>query len=463
MPVDPVELLELFVPLVPVVELVDDDDALLEVETELELELELELVIEADVELLAEVEVLPVVALELPGVPVDALTVEATPVVEVLVVFALEPFVLLELLFVSPQADTTTARTRAKWRMDRLSRDCRMSCLARPKARLVSAHQDNSSHSDDPDRGQTMGLTDRLKQFVKKQGGAAEEEESILQELIRPESLTHIVDIGANPIDGAPPYQAMLSRGLCRVTGFEPQPAALAALEKVKGPHEKYLPDAVGDGKSHTLRQCKGSGMSSLFAPEPRVLSLFPFLADLAKVESEISVQTRRLDDIAELDRMDFLKIDIQGAELSVFQGGVEKLKAVVGLQTEVSFLPLYRGQPVFGEVDLELRKQGFIPHSFVGVKHWPIAPFAYDEDALKPIRQVLEADVVYIRDITQPEMLSVEQWKHLAMIAEQVYRSYDLVVRCLKNLEQRKAIESARIARYVDWLRAKGVLATAG
>ena len=32
-----------------------------------------------------------------------------------------------------------------------------------------------------------------------------------------------VVDIGANPIDGDPPYRLLLDAGLCRVTGFEPQ------------------------------------------------------------------------------------------------------------------------------------------------------------------------------------------------------------------------------------------------
>ena len=48
--------------------------------------------------------------------------------------------------------------------------------------------------------------------------------------------LTAIVDVGANPIEGDPPYVEMLHAGLCTLTGFEPQPEALAALEREKGP-----------------------------------------------------------------------------------------------------------------------------------------------------------------------------------------------------------------------------------
>jgi hypothetical protein len=48
--------------------------------------------------------------------------------------------------------------------------------------------------------------------------------------------------------------------------------------------------------------------------------------------------------------------------------------KAVV-IQTEVSFIALYKGQPVFGDIDLELRKSGFVPHAFAAINKRMIAP----------------------------------------------------------------------------------------
>ena len=45
-----------------------------------------------------------------------------------------------------------------------------------------------------------------------------------LLDLLKPQRITEIVDIGANPIDGDPPYKPMLRAGeICKVTGFEPQ------------------------------------------------------------------------------------------------------------------------------------------------------------------------------------------------------------------------------------------------
>jgi hypothetical protein len=53
----------------------------------------------------------------------------------------------------------------------------------------------------------------------------------LLTDILRPERPTAIVDVGANPIDGDPPYKAMLRLGLCDVVGFEPQPETLARLD----------------------------------------------------------------------------------------------------------------------------------------------------------------------------------------------------------------------------------------
>ena len=112
--------------------------------------------------------------------------------------------------------------------------------------------------------------------------------------LLRPERLTGIVDIGANPIDGDPPYKPMLDAGLCQVTGFEPQADALKQLRARAGPNERYLPDAVGDGRAHTLNFCRAPGMTSLLEPDPATLALFQALEPLAQVQRRVKVKTRR-------------------------------------------------------------------------------------------------------------------------------------------------------------------------
>ena len=136
----------------------------------------------------------------------------------------------------------------------------------------------------------------------------------------------------------------------------------------------------------------------------PALFNLFPAFGN---VEKTVRQATRKLDEIPDLGRVDFLKIDIQGAELTAIRHGKRVLADAVVIQTEVSFVPLYRGQPAFGELDLELRKLGFIPHCFAGLKLWPLAPTVIDDDRSAPSGKCCEADMVYVRDFTDPKSMT--------------------------------------------------------
>ena len=259
----------------------------------------------------------------------------------------------------------------------------------------------------------------------------------LLQDLTRCSRRTSILDIGASLVEGNPPYKEMLDYGLCTVTGFEPQQRALAELEQRKGPLERYLPHVVGDGGEHRLKITRAEGMTSLLTPDQNQLRLFSPFLDWGSVIEEHDVQTHRLDDL-DIDDFDLLKIDVQGAELMVLQNGRERLRNAVAVQTEVSFVALYKDQPTFGEVDGELRSQGFLPHSMPEVKQWAIAPTVFDDNLYTPGNQLLEADIVYVRDLAHPEHMTSEQLSHLAMIAFHIYGSVDLAVFCIIELQQR-------------------------
>ncbi len=272
-----------------------------------------------------------------------------------------------------------------------------------------------------------------------------------LFELLSPQRLIEVVDVGANPIDGDPPYKPMLLEGLCRVIGFEPQEKALLELQQKQGHNELYLPYAVGDGGTYSLNICKASGMTSLFEPDPKTLELFGLLGASGKVIGQVSVTTRKLDDISEIEHLDFLKMDIQGGELKVLQGGVAKLSQAVVVQTEISFVSLYKDQPSLGHIDLEMRRQGFIPHCFAAVKTWPIAPCVINNNPYEGLNQLLEADIVYVRDFSRPELISDEQLKHMALIAHHCYSSFDLAWRCVMLLEQRQVLKAGAQQQYLQ------------
>ena len=272
----------------------------------------------------------------------------------------------------------------------------------------------------------------------------------ILAQILAPARLTAIVDVGANPIDGEPPYKAMLAAGLCEIIGFEPQAAALARLERKKGPRERYLPYALADGTERILHVCELEGMTSLLVPDPVHLALFNLFPTWGTVKEQIPVTTRRLDDIAEVAQMDFLKMDVQGAEREVLAHGRTKLRDTVVIQTEVSFVPLYQGQPSFGDVDVALRELGFLPHAVTGTKIWPLSPMVVAGQPNRGIRQLLETDMVYVRDFSKAENMSAEQWKHLALIAHYCYGSYDLALKAIVTLIELGAVPADTGRRYI-------------
>jgi FkbM family methyltransferase len=280
-----------------------------------------------------------------------------------------------------------------------------------------------------------------------------------LFEILRPERLTAVVDIGANPItsDGDPPYKPLLTKRLCTLVGFEPQTEALAALNAQKSDLETYLPYAVGDGGRGVLKICQAPGMTSLLTPEPRTLECFPLFAHFGRVVQEVAVETRTLDSIAEIKALDFLKIDIQGSELSVFRNGAARLAGAVALQAEVSFLPLYKNQPVFGDIDLALRALGFIPHMVAKLNKRMILPLHNANEPYAAMNQVLEADVVYVRDFMQPDSMSAEQLKHLALVAHHCYQSYDLAAKCIRDLTLRGAAGVDSLDRYLKAIKGGG------
>lgn len=238
-----------------------------------------------------------------------------------------------------------------------------------------------------------------------------------------------IVDVGASPVDGSPPYLPLMQAGQARIVGFEPNPQALAQLLQQKGPHETYLPYAIGDGGTHTLHLCFAPGMNSLLKPDPKVLGMFHYFPKWGEVTGTEQISTRRLDDIPETAGLDYFKIDIQGGELMVFENANDRLDNAVLVHTEVEFLPMYENQPLYGDIEMKLRKHGFLLHRLDPIKRrtlQPMHPYA-------GYNQFLWADAIFIRDITKPELMTPEQLLKLAVILHECYESYDVSLYLLR------------------------------
>ena len=269
-----------------------------------------------------------------------------------------------------------------------------------------------------------------------------------------PRSLV-IADIGAAFYGETPPYQPLMDLGLARLFAVDADQRHTERLRAQWGDAAELIVAAVGDGRQHTLYVCpEGSGMTSLLEPDTEALAFFNGFPKFGAVERTEPIATRRLDDLWDVPPIDFLKMDIQGAELMVLRNGWSKLAQCVAIQTEVSFIPLYKGQPTFAAIDIEFRQHGFIPHRFHQVKPWSIAPTMRNNDPRQPFHQLLEGDIVYIRDIIHPAALTSEQVAKLALLAHYLFNSPDLAARCILNLQARGKFPGDTVERYYSFVR---------
>lgn len=259
-----------------------------------------------------------------------------------------------------------------------------------------------------------------------------------------------IVDVGANPLVGEPPcYAPLLEAGLARVTGFEPQPEALAALTARASETARFLGVAVGDGEQHELRICAETGFSGLFEPDPTQLGVLTDFPRLASVTDRAPIPTVRLDDVTEIERVDLLTLDTQGSELAILANAPRLLAGAVAVQVEVAFHRLYAGAPVQAEVDLHLRAAGFVPHTFVTTRTWPLAPVTWDDPLEASSRQLVEADLLYVRDLTRLDALDAASLTAGVLVAAGAYGCLGLGLVLLRELVRRGLLPATAEQEY--------------
>ena len=262
-----------------------------------------------------------------------------------------------------------------------------------------------------------------------------------------------IMDVGASVITEVPIYKVLLEKGMAFLTAFDGDERQITAIQNAYGrDFVTILKHFLFDGGNHDVYLCKpASGMTSLFKPKIEALNFFNGFSDFGEVQSVEQVQTSRLDDIENLRSPDFLKMDVQGAELEIIKNGTNTLKDCIAIQLEVSYFNLYEQQPSFGEIDVHLRSLGFVPHRFLEVKRWAIAPTVFNGNFRVPGNQLLESDIVYIKSPLNLAELDNIQVKKLAILAHYSFKSYDLCARLLIELERRKVCDVDSHKRYLS------------
>src|SRR5207237_7981616 len=120
-------------------------------------------------------------------------------------------------------------------------------------------------------------------------------------------------------------------------------------------------------------------------------------------------------------------------------------------LELEVEFVPLYKGQPLFGDIQLFLREHNFVLHKLIDVGGRAFRPWVLNGNPYVAMSQLLWADAVFVRDFTKLEHWSDVQLLKAAVVLHEVYHSCDLVHRLLSEHDRRHSTGLApRYAQHV-------------
>ncbi|MEN9254276.1 MAG: FkbM family methyltransferase, partial [Gloeomargarita sp. SZTDM-1c_bins_89] len=154
------------------------------------------------------------------------------------------------------------------------------------------------------------------------------------------------------------------------IYGFDADPDACeaantAVAEKGIPWPEIHVPLVLSDRcDTQTLYITQDPMCSSLYPPNEPFLTRFQVEMEMMKGVATVEVETTTLDVFCQeqnLPGFDYLRTDVQGADLDVLRGAARILaEHLLVVEMEVIFSPLYLGQPLFADVDTFLRQQGF-------------------------------------------------------------------------------------------------------
>ena len=277
---------------------------------------------------------------------------------------------------------------------------------------------------------------------------------SKLVEIIKKNKLNcnfSIIEIGALQIDSKkePFYELLEYFPSSRIYGFEIEKEVCDKMNLESLKQITYYPYALGKtNEKRKLYITQHPMCSSLYRPNEDLNKLYNNL-EVTKLIKESEIETISLDFFAEkyeVIDIDFIKIDVQGSELDIFQGATKSLQNVLQIVCEVEFIPLYENQPLFGDVCNLLKKNDLIFNKFLGLAGRSLKPIMLNNNP-NLASQHMWSDAIFIKDIQKLENTSNEKLIKLSLLAC-VYNSYDLSYYILSYYDKKNLTSLAG-----DWM----------
>ncbi|RJQ25910.1 FkbM family methyltransferase [Candidatus Parcubacteria bacterium] len=214
-----------------------------------------------------------------------------------------------------------------------------------------------------------------------------------------------LLDIGAR--GGVQWPWDRVNRELLSLVLVEPDPVEAERIRKELGTNEGAVIPSVlwRDERILTLNLNRSPGTSSVYLPNRQFLDQFPE-AERYDVLEQLEMPAKTIDVLSssgQMPQVDFAKIDAQGAELAILEGGRNLLAAnLVGLEVEVEFAELYYGQPLFCEVETFVREQ-------IGLELWDLRKtywkYEQGKTAPGPIKgRLVFGDALFLRPLSGME-----------------------------------------------------------
>jgi FkbM family methyltransferase len=266
-------------------------------------------------------------------------------------------------------------------------------------------------------------MTKELESYIKKKHPAQRELELVLSNVEEPT----IFDVGSCEGLDSIKYSRMFPDA--RVFAFEPISSNFQKIKdnisafKSSKIHPFHL--ALSDKKS-TIEIFKSSGnpesekgdwehgnkSSSILAPEKH-LDVY----DWCKFDSKEEVESDTLKSFCQdqdINRVDLLHMDVQGAELMVLKGAADFLSNIRMIWMEVAYVELYKDQPLRDEVTNYMKAQGFI--------------------LLVEQNRVLNGDHLYVNEKMVKDELPDNEYQNILKLAKTNKFKFSLMIQNLRS-----------------------------